>query len=80
MNITIVDDYLNKRRIRAKAPSQYIEEFSKENERIDDTMRTHLIKDLADYGVFDDDYDKFLKMRARGVLRKLRNRLPTSNE
>ena len=80
MNITIVDEYLNKRRIRAKAPSQYIEEFSKENERIDDTMRSHFIKDLSKYGVYDDDYDKFLKMRARGVLRELRKRLPASNE
>ena len=78
MNITIVDDYLNKRRIRTKAPSQYIKEFSRENPNINETMRTHLIKDLAEYGVYDDDYDKFLKMRARGVLKKLRNRLPAN--
>ena len=78
MNITIVDDYLNKRKIRAKAPSAYIGEFSLENEKMGETMRTHLIEDLREYGVYEDDYDRFLKKRARAVLRKLRNRLPAS--
>ena len=78
MNITIVDDYLNKRKIRAKAPSAYIGEFSQENRKIGETMRTHLIEDLKEYGVYEDDYDRFLEKRARAVLRKLRKRLPSS--
>ena len=76
LNITIVDDFLNKRRIGAKAPSVYMRKFSEENQEIDKTMRTHLIGSLKKFGVWDDDYDRFLKLRAKKVLRKLRKRLP----
>ena len=77
LNITIVDDYLNKHRIRAKPPSVYMETFSKENPRLSNTMRTHLIPDLERFGVWDDDYDRFLRNRAKGVMRELRKRLAT---
>ena len=77
LNITIVDDFLNKRRIRAKAPSLYMREFSEENEKINQTMRSHLIGNLKKFGVWSDDYDRFLKSREKMVLRELRKRLPT---
>lgn len=76
LNITIVDDFLNKNIIRTKAPSTYMKKFATENKEIDHTMRTHLINNLAKFGVGDDDYDKFLKMRARTVLHELGKRLP----
>ena len=76
LNITIVDDFLNKNKIRTKAPSTYIKEFSKENDNIDETMRSHLIDDLAEYGVLDDDYERFLSKRAEKVLQQLHKRLP----
>ena len=76
LNITIVDDYLNKRVIRAKAPSIYINEFSEENNQLNETMRTHLIDDLTKFGVLDNDYDVFLRNRANRVLKELYNRLP----
>ena len=75
MNITIVDDYLNKRQIRTRAPSQYMAEFRDSNENIVSTMRTHLIGDLATFGIWDDDYDTYLRCRARKVLSELENRL-----
>ena len=77
LNITIVDDYLNKNRIRAKSPSTYMATFSEENENIDRTMRSHLIGDLQEFGIWDDDYDRFLKRRARKVLSELAKRLPS---
>ena len=73
-NITIVDDFLNKREIKAKAPSVYMKKFVKENENIDASMRSHLI-DLNDFGVFDDDYDKFFKKRCRMLSKELRKRV-----
>ena len=76
LNITIVDDYLNKNRIRAKAPSDYMKTFSKENSKLAKTMETHLMKDLESFGVWADDYDRFLSRRAQVVLRELRKRLP----
>ena len=35
VNITIVDDHLNKREIGAKSPSTYMETFKKTNEQLD---------------------------------------------
>lgn len=77
LNITIVDDFLNKNRIRTKSPSDYINGFANENDEIEKTMRTHLIDGLEKFGIWDDDYNKFLKKRARKVLRELRSRMPT---
>ena len=76
LNITIVDDFLNKNRIRTKAPSDYMVTFSRENARLAKTMKTHLIEDLETFGVWSDDYDRFLRRRAQAVLRELRKRLP----
>ncbi|MBI4595635.1 MAG: DUF262 domain-containing protein [Candidatus Tectomicrobia bacterium] len=75
LNITVVDDFLNKREIKSKAPSKYMKEFQKINPTLGATMKTHLIGDLARYGVWDDDYDKFFVERAKAVGRELRRRL-----
>ena len=76
LNITIVDDFLNKSRIRTKEPSDYMKKFSNENSNIVSTMRTHLIDDLEGYGVWENNYERFLKQRAKKVLKQLRKRLP----
>jgi hypothetical protein len=74
LNITIVDDYLNKREIRDKAPSSYMERFKKKNPKLTSTMRTHLIE-LEGYGIWDDDYDLFRKKRARAISSELASRI-----
>ena len=76
LNITIVDEHLNKSRIRAKAPSDYMNTFHQENDELNETMSTHLIHDLESYGVWADDYDLFLSERAKVVVQELRKRLP----
>jgi hypothetical protein len=75
VNITIVDDYLNKREIGSKPPSRYMKTFSKENDEIDDTMKSHLIEDLEDFGIWSDDFDSFLTMRSKAISRELKKRL-----
>jgi hypothetical protein len=75
LNITIVDDYLNKRKIRAKAPSDYMLEFQKDNPHIEDTMKTHLIDDMNDYGIWENDYEQFIEFRGERILYELRKRL-----
>jgi len=71
VNITIVDDYLNKREIKAKAPSIYMKKFERENLDLSETMQTHLIIDLDKFGVWDDDYDRFLEKRSSEISKKL---------
>jgi hypothetical protein len=75
MNITLVDDYLNKREIGAKAPSIYMRTFAKENKKLSDTMKTHLINNTADFGVYKNDYQKFIEARGKVVLAKLQKYL-----
>jgi hypothetical protein len=75
LNITIVDDFLNKSKIKAKAPSHYMEQFRQENDDIEKTMKTHLIGNFDKFGINDDDYNKFFKERAKLVSRELTKRL-----
>lgn len=75
LNITIVDDFLNKREISAKAPSKYMKEFSKKNKTLDETMKTHLINNLDEYGIWNDDYSSFFHNRAKALSEELKNRV-----
>lgn len=62
-NITLVDDYINKRVIKDKTPSIYIKDFLKDNPDLEQSLETHYIN-FSDFGILDDDYDKFLNKRA----------------
>ena len=73
-NITMVDDYLNKNKIKAKAPSAYMKSFEKINPNLARTMRTHLIN-LNRFGVWEDDYDKFFQRRCAAISRELTKRI-----
>lgn len=73
-NITIVDDYLNKALIRAKAPATYMKSFAKENDRLRATMRTHLISLKTD-GVWENDYEKFIANRCKAIAKELKKRV-----
>jgi hypothetical protein len=75
VNITIVDDYLNKRDIGTNPPSRYMKTFSKENDEIVNTMKTHLIDDMDDFGIWSDDYNVFVKMRSEAISRELKKRV-----
>lgn len=73
-NITLVDDYLNKREIGTKPPSVYLNDFMKANPNLDSTMKSHLIDNLDEFGIWQDDYDKFVKARSQRILEELNKR------
>ena len=75
LNITIVDDYLNKRKIRAQPPSKYMRAFQDSNSKLAETMKTHLIDDMDAYGIWKDDYERFIQQRGERVLAELQERL-----
>ena len=75
LNITIVDDFLNKKRIKDRAPSDYMAEFKGINPQIADTMKTHLIGDLDRFGVWSDNYGAFLTERARLLSKEIGSRI-----
>jgi hypothetical protein len=66
-NITLIDGYSNKHGIGKKPPSKYIGKFAKSNKSIQATLQTHLIKDMDEYGVSGDDYDRFIQHRANAI-------------
>lgn len=77
VNITIVDDFLNKRKIKNKAPSIYISDFASHNPNIDKTLKTHLINGRTDSGINDNNFDKFLKERAKCISKEIKKRIIT---
>jgi len=76
-NITLMDAYSNKYRIGAKPPSEYLRQFAESNETLSETLKTHLIGDIKDFGVLlsgkgratatSDNYDLFIKRRALSI-------------
>ena len=75
INITLVGSDLNKRKIRAKAPSIYIQDFLDLNEELPKSLESHLIESIDEFGIVSDDYDVFLEKRAKVIHRELKNRI-----
>lgn len=74
-NITIVDDFLNKQKIKDKAPGMYMKEFVKINTELNKAIKSHLIDELDDFGVWENDYDTFFIKRLEAFARELKKRL-----
>lgn len=66
-NITLIDGYSNKHRIGKKAPSEYTSKFAKDNKALAETLDTHLIRDIENYGVNANNYDIFIRRRAKAI-------------
>lgn len=81
LNISLVDDFLNKRVIGGRAPSDYMKEFRSENEGFEKTMESHLIRvknhprrSRHSAAIWSDDYDKFIEERAKDVIALLQSK------
>ena len=70
-NITIVESGMDRKKIKEKPPSKYIEKFKTKNPKFIGTMRTHLIEDLSEFGILDDDYDTFINKRAEAISKEI---------
>jgi hypothetical protein len=78
-NITIVDDFLNQRSIRDRAPSNYISSYQKMNANLNQTLDTHLIGDPDEWGILKDDYELFFQKRLERFHCELKERLILQN-
>ena len=74
VNITLVSEHLNKRKIASRAPSDYIRGFKDENNGINKTLNSHFI-DLDGFGIESDDYGIFLQARAKRMFDELQERV-----
>jgi len=75
VNITLVGADLNKRKISAKAPSVYVQDFWDLNDELPQSLQSHLIENIEEYGILSDDYDVFLENRATTIFRELKSRI-----
>lgn len=75
VNITLVGADLNKRKIKAKAPSIYIQDFLDENDGLNKSIKSHLIDNIDDFGIHSDDYNVFLEKRATSIFNALKDRI-----
>ncbi len=73
-NITLVDDYLNKRVIKAQAPSDYLADFREQNGELTKALESHLID--AGAGLDEDDYETFFHRRCERLSEELTKRVP----
>ncbi|MFX7621099.1 hypothetical protein ABTJ52_22360, partial [Acinetobacter baumannii] len=73
-NITLIDAASNNK-IRAKAPSHYVEEFKTNNSRLLSSLRSHLINGLKGFGILEDDYEKFIGKRSEAIAEALNEAL-----
>lgn len=69
-NITLVEDCVNKE-IKDNPPSVYMQKFNQPSYDLDGIMKTHLIDDLAKYGVWTDDYEAFIDARTDRIWTEL---------
>lgn len=74
-NITIVDDFLNKRSIRDGAPSKYISEYMAKNADLEKALNSHLISTVPGWGVLEDEYQTFFQNRLNWFSKELKGRV-----
>lgn len=74
-NITIIDDALNKRDIRDKAPSAYLKDFASGNPELSVSLASHLIDDFDAFGLNQDDYGAFVQKRSFAIASQLNDYL-----
>lgn len=75
VNITLVSADLNKRKIKAKAPSIYVQDFLDKNDNLPKTLKSHLINDVDKFGIKNNDYQLFLGQRASVIFNELKTRI-----
>ena len=82
LNISLVDDFINKRVIRGRPPSDYMNEFKEHNEDFEGTMTTHLIQthnqqdsEQDSAAIWSDNFERFIDERASDIVSLLKSKL-----
>lgn len=74
-NIILSDASTNQIDIGNKRPSKYILELADDNPDIEETLKKHLISDIDEFGVLEDNFELFIKQRAKAFIIDLKSRL-----
>ena len=79
VNIAFAPSITNKE-ISKLPPADYIKIFSKENNNIKDTLKSHLISDIDSFGISSNNFGLFLEKRAERIKTEFRNLLDLSTK
>ena len=74
-NITLISAFDNQSEIRTDPPSMYITNFKKKNSIIEQTLLEHLIGNLQDFGILNDNYEEFIKKRTSFIYHEIKSRI-----
>ena len=69
-NIVIIDSADNQS-IKAKAPSEYVAMFKKQNPDVKSALESHLIDDVVGFGINKNNYKKFFESRISRMCEEL---------
>lgn len=69
-NITLINAQDNLE-ISDTKPSEYIKTYLEKNDKLMDSLSTHFVGDLSEYGITDNDYEKFLMKRSQRICDEL---------
>jgi hypothetical protein len=70
-NIMFIPANINKNSLLKKSPKVYFSQLQKSNPQLKNSLKTHLIYNLEESGLLEDDFDRFTKYRAKQILKKL---------
>lgn len=73
-NITLIDAASNNK-IRAKAPSFYMNEFKAKNKKLSASLSSHFIGNPKDFGILNDNYEIFIAKRSQAIADSLNEHL-----
>lgn len=73
-NIILIDAASNNK-IRAKPPNLYVGEFTGSNSKLPASLKSHLIGSSRDFGILDNNYEKFLAKRSAAIATALNDAL-----
>ena len=74
-NITLISAFDNQSAIQTDPPSVYITNFKKKNTKIEQTLLEHLIGNLQDFGILNDNYEEFIKKRTSLIYQEIKSRI-----
>ena len=58
-----------------RAPSDYMKQYCEDNKNIVEIMKSHLIGDLKEFGVLDDNYSAFFEKRLKSIIINLKKEI-----
>lgn len=68
-NIMFLPANINKEGKFSDSPSEYLDEI--DNSRLEEALKTHLVPNLDESGLLENDYTQFLNYRAKQILNKI---------